>query len=190
MLIAPSIAKKKALLSLINPAISLDCPERKLLTKGQYVEYRCHSSPRGPDSPVYSLLGPYFSTGSPEEWLLFMDNFYKAIIGQNITDGPGCYEFAERVLKGDAFATFRHKTIETGNRTVENFDMVMSKLSAHIFLVHTYREQKHYMCRFLKKPKDWSVSKFFSCMQEINNYYQVFLVKLLMPQPPCLKKSL
>ena len=174
MLIAPSIAKKKAISSLITPAIDLNRPERKVLTKGQYVEYKCHSSPGDPDSPVYSLQVPYFSTGSPEEWLLFMDNLNKAIIGQNITTGPSRYEFAERVLKGDALATFRHKTVETGNRTVENFDAVMTKLSAHIFPVHAYREQKRYMRRFLKKPKDWTTREFFSRVQEINNYLQVF----------------
>jgi len=79
MLIAPSIAKKKAITSLITPAIDLNRPERKVLTKGQYVEYKCHSSPGDPDSPVYSLQVPYFSTGSPEEWLLFMDNLNRPL---------------------------------------------------------------------------------------------------------------
>jgi len=150
-----------------------------IVLKGKCVEYRCHSSPGDPDSPVYSLQVPYFSTGGPEEWLLFMDNLNKAIISQNITGGPGRYEFAECVLKGDTLATFRHKTVETGNYTIENFDMIMSKLSAHIFPVHEYLEQKCYMCRFLK----------IATCKKLIITCKFFLVKLLIPLPLCLKNS-
>ena len=35
--------------------------------------------------------------------------------------------------------------------TVDNFDLVLSSMIDHIFPVHAYREQKHYMRYNLKK---------------------------------------
>ena len=80
----------------------------------------------------------------------------KAINGQNITTGPERYELTERLLTGDALATFQLKALEQGNRTVEHFNMVTAQLTAHIFPAHAYREQKRYMRSFLKKPRNCS----------------------------------
>ena len=175
MLTAP-IPKKKNVgtPTLIVPAIPLGRPEKKILTKGQYVEYKCFSSPGDTDSPAYNIQIPYFGTGTPEEWLMFLDNLDKALVGQHITDGPRRYEFTERLLKGDALATFRLKTLEVGTRTVDHFDEVMARLTEHIFPVHAYREQKRFLRRFLKKPKDWTVREFVTRVQEINAYLIFF----------------
>jgi len=66
----------------------------------------------------------------------------------------------------------------------------MTKLSAHIFPVHAYREQKRYMRRFLKKPKDCTVREFFSRVQEINNYLQVFPSETVDPSTPLPEEEL
>ena len=84
---------------------------------------------------------------------MFLDNLDKALVGQHITEGPGCYEFTERLLKGDVLATFRLKTLEVGTRTAGHFNEVMARLTEHIFLVHAYREQKRFLRRFLKKTE-------------------------------------
>ena len=175
MLTAP-IPKKRSVgtPTLIVPAIPLGRPEKKVLTKGQYVEYKCFSVPGDTESPAYNIQIPYFGTGTPEEWLMFLDNLDKALVGQHITDGPGRYTFTERLLKGDALATFRLKTLEVGTRTVDHFNEVMAQLTAHIFPVHAYREQKRFLRRFLKKPKDWTVREFVTHVQEINAYLIFF----------------
>ena len=51
--------------------------------------------------------------GTPEEWLQFLDNLEKAINGQHITSGPEQYELTERLLMGDALATFKLKMLES-----------------------------------------------------------------------------
>ena len=175
MLTAP-IPKKKSVgtPTLIVPAIALSRPEKKVLTKGQYVEYKCFSSPGDTDSPAYNIQIPYFGSGTPEEWLMFLDNLDKALVGQHITDGPGRYEFTERLLQEDTLATFRLKTLEVGTRTVDHFNEVMARLTEHIFPVHAYREQKRFLRRFLKKPKDWTAREFVTRVQEINSYLVFF----------------
>ena len=114
-------------------------------------------------------------TGTPEEWLQFLDNLEKAINGQHITSGPERYELTERLLTGDALAMFKLKTLEQGDCTVEHFNMVIAQLTAQIFPAHAYCEQKHYMrSRFLKKPRSYSVRDFSSRVQEINKYLPLF----------------
>ena len=45
---------------------------------------------------------PRFDSGTPEEWIIFVDLVLKALVGQKATTGPLMYKYVERVLKGDA----------------------------------------------------------------------------------------
>ena len=174
MFVLPKATSSSSASTLIAPAISLDRPEKKDLRKGQYLECKCHTRPGDPDSPVYSIQIPYFGTGTPEEWLQFLDGLEKAIRGQNISSGPERYELTERLLTGDALTTFKLKALEAGTRTVEHYSTAMDQLTAHIFPAHSYREQKRYMRRFLKKPRGYSVREFASRLQEMNQYLRLF----------------
>ena len=130
MLVSPKSTFMNTASSLIAPAISLERPKKKDLRKGQYVECKCNARPGDPESPVYSIRILYFGTGTPEEWLQFLDNLEKAINAQHVTRGPEWYELTERLLTGDALATFKLKTLEQGNRTVEHFTTNGSHLSS------------------------------------------------------------
>jgi len=50
----------------------------------------------------------------------------------------------------------------------------MKELTAHIFPVHAYREQKRYMGRLLRKPKEMTTREYFTRVQEINNHCTLF----------------
>ena len=93
MLVSPKSMSMNTVSSLIAPAISLEHRDKKDLRKFQYVECKYNARPGDPESPVYSIQIPYFGTGTPEEWLQFLDNLEKAINGQHITSGPERYEY-------------------------------------------------------------------------------------------------
>lgn len=173
MLVAPQIAKRATAVT-CTPAIALERPEKEKLLPGMYVKHKCYATPGNPDTPVYEIQLPYFGSGTPEDWLVFRDLLVKVLTGQNITDGPGRYQLTERSLIGDALAAFRLKTVEYGARTAANFQSVLEALTAHIFPVHAYREQRRYLRRFLKKPKDWTAREFVTRVQEINDYLKLF----------------
>jgi len=134
---APVIPKKKKGL-----VIKLFRPKAKELKKGEYISPRCFTEPGNPDSPSYTIQVPYFGDGLPEEYLTWRDLLRKALEGQNITDGPGMFNHTENVMFGDALAFFKRKTLEAPARTVARYNIVMTKLTAHVFLVHAYRKQK------------------------------------------------
>ena len=75
---------------------------------------------------------------------------------------------------GDDLATCKLKALEEGNRTVEHFNVVIAQLTSHIFPAHAYHEQKCYMCRFLKKQRNYLVREFSIRVQEMNQYLSVF----------------
>jgi len=71
--------------------VPLQRPEKKDLTKGDYVTLKCKTRPGDPNSATYGLPIPYFKSGTPEEFLKWKRNVEKAIIGQGATDGPSKY---------------------------------------------------------------------------------------------------
>ena len=58
---------------------------------------------------------PRFDSGTPEEWIMFLDIVQKSLLGQNITTGQPMYECMERVLKDDARAEV-HRQFDYGKR--------------------------------------------------------------------------
>ena len=56
------------------------------------------------------------------------------------------------VLKNDAKAEFSKQANSVGSYTVGNFT-VIATMTAHIFPVLVYQDQKRFMYRYMKKPK-------------------------------------
>ena len=137
--------KKKTTVSLVNPIIPYERPMDKELKKGDYGNLKCHVVPADPNSNTYEIHVPYFGTGSPEEWLIFLDRLWKCITGQNASTGPARFEQCERSLKGDALMVYRLKVADINARTNAEFENVLISMTEHIFPVHAYREQKRYM---------------------------------------------
>ncbi len=67
------------------PPIPLEREERQILEDGNYVSFKLRAVPVDPESQLYSLSVPYYSTGTPEKWIRFRKNLDKVLIGQNIT---------------------------------------------------------------------------------------------------------
>ena len=59
----------------------------KELLKSQYQTYKLRNVPKDDNSPTYELAVPYFSTGTPEEFLIFCENVKRVCHGQNVSDG-------------------------------------------------------------------------------------------------------
>ena len=100
--------------------------------------HRAHVVPADPNSNTYEIHVPYFGTGSPEEWLIFLDRLWKGISGQNASTGPARFEQCERSLKGDALMVYRLKVADINARTNAEFENVLTSMTEHIFrYMHT-----------------------------------------------------
>ena len=117
----------------VEPVIPLVRTEAKDLKKGEYVVIKCRIRPNDNDSPTFDLPIPYFSTGSAEEFLSWKDNLKKAIKGQDVSDGPGKFAMARRLLRGDALTAFNNAALLHGSETGATYNATLKNLTVHVF---------------------------------------------------------
>ena len=91
---------------LVNPIILLERLEKEGLEPSEYIDHTCHKTPGDSTPGKYVLKIPRFDSGTPEEWIIFVELVQKALVGQNVTTGLPMYKCMERILKGDAKAEF------------------------------------------------------------------------------------
>ena len=91
---------------LVKPIIPLERPEKDELEASEYIDHTCHNTPGDTTSGKYVINIPRFDSGTPEEWIIFVDLVQKSLVGQNVTTGPPMYKHMDRVLKGDTKAEF------------------------------------------------------------------------------------
>ena len=156
------------------PPITLNRPKPVEMKKGQYVTVKLRTVPNDDNSQTYDLNVPIFRTGTPETFLEFQRDLTKAIVGQNITTGPGKYAMARRLLAGDALAVFNVHARELGAETNVHYDSVMQNLCKHIFPQRSLRLQKRYMRRYMRKPKEMTTREYIARVNEINGYLALF----------------
>ena len=142
---------------LVNPIIPVERPEKEDFEPSKYIDHTCHNTPGDTTSGKYVIKIPRFDSGTPEEWIIFVDLVQKALVGRNVTTGPPMYKCMERVLKGDAKAEFTRQANLVGICTVGNFTTVMATMTVYIFSELANQDQKQYMYRYPRKPKTMKV---------------------------------
>ena len=113
--------------------IRLEHPEKTALSKGEYVVLKCRTDPTDESSSTYDLPIPYYSTGTPEEWLCFERNLKKVFTGQNLTTGPQRYTCVRRLLEGNALTVFDLTAAEVGNQTSQHLQDILCALRNQVF---------------------------------------------------------
>jgi hypothetical protein len=64
--------------------------------------------------------------------------------------------------------------LDQGEETLDNFDLVMLKVSGAVFPIRSYFTQKQAMRRFMRKPKDMKIHEYVDRLLEINWYLAFF----------------
>ena len=145
---------------LVKPIISLSRPENNELNRFEYIDCTCHNTPGDSTSGKYIIKIQRFGSGTPEEWIIFMELVQKSPVGQNVTKGLPMYECMERVLVGDIKAEFWQQANLAGSHIVANFTAVMEKMTGHIIPTYANINQRQYMQRYLRKPPEMKVRTF------------------------------
>ena len=158
----------------IVPIIGLERPVKPTLTKGEYVVLKCRTDPLDEGSSTYDLPIPYYSTGTPEEWLRFVRNVEKVFVGQNLTTGPQQYACVRRLLEGNALTVFDLKAAELGTQTLEHLGEVLRSLRDQVFPQRALQQQKRYMRRALSKPRHMPIRTYVNRVLELNDQLENF----------------
>ena len=158
----------------VTPPIPFQRPAAKELSKDQYQVYKLRNVPKEKTSPTYELAVPYFSSGTPEEFLMFRENVERVCKGQNVTDGPGKFLIARRLLEGDALAVFNGALPAGEQETSDNFEVCMNAVRDFVFPPRALLIQKRYLRRFVRKQSGQKTRDFIAHLREINNYLLKF----------------
>ena len=67
-------------------------PEKEDLEPSKYIDHTCHNTPGNSTSGKYVIKIPRFDSGTPEEWIIFMELVQKALVGQNITTDTNAWK--------------------------------------------------------------------------------------------------
>ena len=158
----------------VVPPIPYERLEKKNYAQGEYITLKLRTVPNDEGSATHDLIVPYFSTGTPEEWLRWKRDLGRVLQGQNVTTGPGKYNMTRRLLEGDALAAFNVAATTHGNETNENFLRSIDDMTAHIFPARALQMQKRFMRRFLRKPAGIKTREFVARVNEMNNFLREF----------------
>jgi hypothetical protein len=156
------------------PPIPLQRPEVPELKKSEYLVMKLRTDPADPASQTYDLSIRYFRMGTPEEWLLFVRDLRRVLIGQNITTGPAKYAMIRRLISGDAEAVFNRAATNHGNETNANFELCLKDVTTHVFPQRALVHQRRHMRHKFKKPRDMTTRSFSARLVEINSYLAEF----------------
>ena len=144
------------------------------LEPSQYIDNTYHNTPGNSTSRKYVIKIPRFDSGTPEEWIIFVDLVQQALVGQNVTTGSAMYKCMEWVLKGDAKAEFIQQANLEGSHTAGNFTTVMATVTVYIFPVLAYQDQIRYMFRYIRKLYTMKVRTFTTRLIQLNNNLPYF----------------
>ena len=176
----------------LPPPIPLERAETKTLQKDDYLTMKLRSIPNKSTSPVYELNVPYFKAdGTPEEWLKFLRNFKKVIVGQDLTTGVTQFAMAQRLLMGETLAQFNKKAkdlleeavkdaaegdviTEADVETVANLQLCFQAVTVTVLPHKALQTQKRYMRRVLRKPQGMKIRDYFGRYIELNEYLKEF----------------
>ena len=124
---------------LVNPIINLERMLDKVLRKGVYIVMKCHNTLCDNDSGSYEIKFSYYKGESPEEWLVLNYKLVKALNSQGNSTRPQRYAFTERLLIGEAKATFNLDALDIGIHTVDDF---LAEMTKHTFPAYVFLQTK------------------------------------------------
>ena len=190
MKIAASIPTKKSPTSerksgFLPPPIPLARPEKRELSKEEYLTMKLRSIPDKATSPTYDLNVPYFDSGTPEEWLKLLENLKRVFTGQNLTTASTKYAMTRRLLMGDALSQFDAKAEElrkaaeapeggVWEETDKNLTACLNSVTEKVMPKRALQTQKRYMRRIIRKPVEMKIREYLTRFMELNKYLEQF----------------
>ena len=148
--------------------------EQKKLSKDECLALKLKTDPADANSQDYELTIAYFNNGTPKQWLKFLRDLKKALVGMNVTTGPNKYGMARRLLEGEALAHFNNAATANGNETNANFTLCLQAVTKQVFPQQALLKQKRAIRRYMRKPVDVTIRQHVARIVELVNLLPQF----------------
>ena len=158
-----------------EPAIPLMRPKKPKYDASELVKYECFHNPEDENNrSKYTISLPIFGGGTPEETLEWLKSAHKVIEGTSMHNPVKRHDFYLHMLTGDVKAVFANKSTELGHWSIPNLRRCEESLIRHSFPHKALEYQKQYMQNMFIKPEGWTLRRFATRLEEINNLLDKF----------------
>ena len=135
---------------------------------------KLRTNPEDDKSEGYEVTVPYFSSGSPEQWLEFQEQLREVFTGQNVKTANAMVAMTRRLLRGDALTAFNTATHNYGADTTDKVILCLQAVTTHIFPASALDKQRKYLTHELHKPDTMKMKDFAARLVECNNFLKDF----------------
>ena len=104
----------------LPPIIPLEKEEARAVRPADMLKMKLKSIPDSDTSPTYDLNVPFFSQGTPEEWIMFVKNLERVFLGQNLAEIEHKFALTHCLLTGAALTTFDEHFAGIENAVMSN----------------------------------------------------------------------
>ena len=119
---------------------------------------------------TYDYQAPVFTSGTPEEWLIFKARFERFLTGQHMATAIQRYACACRFLQERALSLFNTQADAQHQVNLANYDQIMTLVNNSMFPQKAYITQTRWMPRYLKKPHDMKTRDYVIRVLKLNTY--------------------
>ena len=164
----------KAIKSTISPAIPYQRPSKKEVNKEDLITFKIKANPDEDSSPQHSITIEPFSSGTPEEFLIFGSKVEKINKGLALAKGANQYALMRQLLQGDTLGAFNTFAEAAGDENEANYASTINALTKYIFPHRALAIQKKYMRRHMRKPFGVSIRQYKARLEEMRLYLKEF----------------
>ena len=159
----------------VPPPIPFKKVDSKKPKKGMTHKLGLKVDPTDKDSNSYEIEVVVFDSGTPEEWLDFLDVWKKVEKGLRLTAAPTKAAVFKNLIRGEALQVFENSENQLDFKTNnDDFVKAVQKLTEYFFPIRALETQKRFMRRNLLKVRGQTIREFVARIQELNSKLEQF----------------
>jgi hypothetical protein len=109
-----------------------------------------------------------FTSGNPEEWILWQRDFNEVCVGLDVQTGAGCIRMVRQLLSDEPLKEFERMLATFPLQTQANCNLALDAVALNIFPANAYAKLKKHVRQGLWKPKALTERNIYTRISELN----------------------
>jgi hypothetical protein len=137
--------------------------------KSRTVKLTLSTEPGNLNGKTLNKTFKIFRSGSPEEWILWRQDFYEICTGMSIVTGANHNRMVRQLLSDEPLKEFESQIANFATETIAHCNDALNAVAAiQVFPNNAYAKQKKYLRQGMWKPKKLSIRNAYTRVCELN----------------------
>jgi hypothetical protein len=137
--------------------------------KSRTVKLTLSTEPGNINGKTLNKTFKIFRSGSPEEWILWRQDFYEICTGMSIVTGANHNRMVRQLLSDEPLKEFESQIAKFATETIAHCNEALNAVAAvQVFPNNAYAKQKKYLRQGMWKPKNLTVRNTYTRVCELN----------------------